>query len=90
MRPERAAVLRVPSPEPVPSELIAHAIRTAGTAPGGAHQQPWTFVAVSDPGLKQRIREAAEREEAINYGGRMPPEWLEALAPLGTEMQKRI
>ena len=76
------------STDPVPREAIELAIRTAGTAPSGAHQQPWTFVAVSDPDLKQRIREAAEREEYENYHGRMPPEWLEALAPLGTDEHK--
>ena len=85
---QRRRTTRHFSTEPVPRELIEHAIRTAGTAPSGAHQQPWTFVAVSDPELKRRIREAAEREEAINYDGRMPPEWLEALAPLGTDMHK--
>jgi nitroreductase len=76
------------SSEPVPAELIAAAIRTAGTAPSGAHQQPWTFVAVSDPVLKRRIRDAAEAEEYLNYHGRMPAEWLEALAPLGTDEHK--
>lgn len=76
------------SSEPVPRELIELAIRCAGTAPSGAHQQPWTFVAVSDPALKRRIREAAEDEERINYHGRMPPEWLQALAPLGTDEHK--
>lgn len=73
------------SSEAVPREWIEQAIRTAGTAPSGAHQQPWTFVAVSDSALKQRIRDAAEKEERINYSGRMPPEWVEALAPLGTD-----
>ena len=72
----------------VPRELIEFAIRAAGTAPSGAHQQPWTFVAVSDPALKARIRAAAEAEERRNYGGRMPAEWLEALAPLGTDEHK--
>jgi nitroreductase len=76
------------STDPVPREAIEFAIRTAGTAPSGAHQQPWTFVAVSDPSLKQRIREAAEREEYENYHGRMPEEWLQALAPLGTDEHK--
>lgn len=76
------------SSEPVPREAIELAIRTAGTAPSGAHQQPWTFVAVSDAAVKGRIREAAEREEYANYHGRMPPEWLEALAPLGTDEHK--
>lgn len=76
------------STEPVPRELIEWAIRTAGTAPSGAHQQPWTFVAVSDPDLKRQIREAAEREEHEFYHGRAPGEWLEALAPLGTDEHK--
>lgn len=76
------------STESVPREAIELAIRTAGTAPSGAHQQPWTFVAISDPEVKRRIREAAEREEYENYHGRMPPEWLEALAPLGTDEHK--
>jgi iodotyrosine deiodinase len=68
--------------------LIEHAVLTAGTAPSGAHQQPWTWVVVSDDVVKRRIREAAEREERENYAGRMPPEWMEALAPLGTDMVK--
>jgi iodotyrosine deiodinase len=76
------------STEPVPREAIELAIRTAGTAPSGAHQQPWTFVAVSDPALKEKIRAAAEREEHENYHGRMPSEWLQALAPLGTDEHK--
>jgi nitroreductase len=76
------------STDPVPREAIELAIRTAGTAPSGAHQQPWTFVAVSDPTLKRKIRDAAEREEHENYHGRMPPEWLQALAPLGTDEHK--
>ncbi len=76
------------SSDPVPREAIALAIRTAGTAPSGAHQQPWTFVAVSDAGLKARIRAAAEEEEQRNYQERMPDEWLEALAPLGTDEYK--
>ena len=76
------------SSEPVPRELIEHAIRTAGTAPSGAHQQPWTFVAVSDALLKRRIREAAESEERRFYRELAPPEWLEALAPLGTDENK--
>jgi nitroreductase len=76
------------SADPVPREAIECAIRTAGTAPSGAHQQPWSFVAVSDPDLKQRIRAAAEREEYENYHGRMPEEWLRALARLGTDEHK--
>jgi nitroreductase len=85
---DRRRTTRHFSDEPVPRELVEYAIRTAGTAPSGAHQQPWTFVAVSDPGLKRRIREAAEDEEHRNYHGRMPHEWLEALAPLGTDEHK--
>ena len=72
----------------VPREAIELAIRTAGTAPSGAHQQPWTFVAVSDAATKQQIRTAAEREEHEFYHGRAPGEWLEALAPLGTDQDK--
>jgi nitroreductase len=77
------------APDPVPRELIELAIRIAATAPSGAHRQPWRFVAVSDPALKHQIRVAAEAEERLSYeGGRMPPEWLEALAPLGTDWRK--
>jgi len=76
------------STQDVPREAIEYAIRAAGTAPSGAHQQPWTFVAVSDPDLKRQIRDAAEREEYENYHGRMPQEWLQALAPLGTDEVK--
>ncbi len=77
------------SDEPVPREAIELAIRAASTAPSGAHRQPWTFVAVSDPAIQHQIREAAEAEEYESYiGGRMPPEWLEALAPLGTNWEK--
>ena len=85
---ERRRSTRAFSPEPVPRELIELAVRTASTAPSGAHQQPWTFVVVADAELKRRIREAAEAEERTNYGGRMPPEWIEALAPLGTDFVK--
>ncbi len=76
------------SPEPLPVELIENAIATAGTAPSGAHQQPWTFVVVSDPDVKRRIRVAAEEEEQRSYEGRMPDEWLEALRRLGTNWRK--
>lgn len=77
------------SADPVPREAIELAIRTASTAPSGAHRQPWRFVAVSDAKTRRAIREAAEHEERISYeGGRMPPEWLEALAPLGTSWEK--
>ena len=77
------------SPEHVPQEAIELAVAAASTAPSGAHRQPWTFVVISNPDLKHRIREAAEREEHQNYeGGRLPDDWLEALAPLGTSWSK--
>jgi nitroreductase len=77
------------APDPVARELVELAISTAATAPSGAHRQPWTFIAVSDPGTKREIRLAAEAEERESYlGGRMPAEWLAALAPLGTTWQK--
>lgn len=76
------------APRPVPREIIEHCIRTAGTAPSGAHMQPWYFVAVSDSELKRRIRLAAEREEREFYEHRASSEWLEALAPLGTDEHK--
>jgi len=72
----------------VPRELIELAIRTAGTAPSGAHRQPWRFVAIADAGLKRRIREATEEEEYKTYSGRMTDEWREALHPLGTDHVK--
>jgi nitroreductase len=77
------------SDEPISRELIELAIRTAATAPSGANRQPWHFVAVSDPNIKREIRIAAEKEERESYeGGRMPPDWLEALEPLGTSWEK--
>jgi nitroreductase len=86
---DRRRSVRDFAPNPVPRELIELAIATASTAPSGAHRQPWRFVAIDDPVVKRRIREAAEREERINYlGGRMPPEWLEALRPLGSDWHK--
>lgn len=72
----------------VSRELIAECLRAAGSAPSGANQQPWYFVAVSDPDIKRRIREAAEVEERKFYAHRAPPEWLEVLRPLGTDENK--
>jgi iodotyrosine deiodinase len=73
----------------VPREIIEAAIRTAGSAPSGANLQPWHFVAVGrDPDLRRRLREAAEAEERDFYANRAPKEWLEALAPLGTDARK--
>jgi len=76
------------STDPVPRSVIEDAIRIAGTAPSGAHRQPWYFVAISDPELKRQIREAAEKEEREFYERRAPKEWLDALAPLGTDTVK--
>jgi iodotyrosine deiodinase len=78
------------SREPVPYDLIETAIRAAACAPSGANQQPWTFVVVSDPEVKRRIREAAEREERINYERRFPEEWKRVLRPLGTDWHKEF
>lgn len=77
------------SDEPVPRQLVDLAIRTASTAPSGAHRQPWTFVVTGDPEVKRQIRHAAEEEERINYeGGRLPEHWRQALEPLGTDWHK--
>lgn len=76
------------SPEPVPWEVIENAVATAGTAPSGAHQQPWTFVVVSEPELKRKIRVAAEEEEREFYGRRASREWLRALEEIGTDWHK--
>ena len=85
---ERRSV-RMFSDRPVPWEAIETAVATANTAPSGAHQQPWTFVATNDPDTKHRIRVAAEAEERENYeGGRLPDAWREAIAPLGTNSDK--
>jgi nitroreductase len=88
-RLDRRRSVREFAPDPVPREAIELAIRTASTAPSGAHRQPWRFVAVDDPAIKREIRAAAEREEHESYvGGRMPEDWLEALAPIGTDWHK--
>jgi nitroreductase len=76
------------SNEPVDVELIENALRTAGTAPSGANQQPWAFVVVSDPLVKTRIRAAAEREEKLLYERRATQEYLDAIEPIGTDWQK--
>lgn len=76
------------APDPPPRACIELAIRAAASAPSGAHRQPWRFVIVDDPDLKRQIRAAAEHEERENYEHRFPPEWLEALARLGTDWRK--
>ena len=84
----RRRTVRAFDSRPVARELIAECIAAAGTAPSGANQQPWHFVAISDPAVKQRIRVAAEEEERQFYERRATDEWLAALEPLGTDWQK--
>jgi iodotyrosine deiodinase len=84
----RRRTVRDFSSEPVPEALIRDCVMTAATAPSGANQQPWTFVCIGDHETKRRIRLAAEAEEREFYGGRAPSEWLEALAPIGTDADK--
>jgi nitroreductase len=76
------------SSRPVPKSVIENILRTASTAPSGAHKQPWTFCAVSNPDIKKKIRHAAEEEEYKSYHGRMSEEWLDDLAPIGTDWEK--
>jgi iodotyrosine deiodinase len=76
------------SSEPVDEQIIADAIAAANSAPSGANRQPWRFVVVADAGRKAQIREGAEAEERAFYGTRASEEWLEALAPLGTDWRK--
>ncbi len=73
---------------PVPHEVIGQCLLAAGTAPSGANQQPWHFAVITDADTKRRIREAAEAEEREFYARRAPQEWLDALAPLGTDPSK--
>ncbi|XP_029983751.1 iodotyrosine deiodinase [Sphaeramia orbicularis] len=80
--------VRFISPEPVPREVIDNVIRTAGTAPSGAHTEPWTFVVVSDPETKHQIRLIVEEEEEVNYRQRMGDKWVHDLAKLRTNWIK--
>ena len=75
-------------PDPIPEGVLEEAIRAAGTAPNGANLQPWHFSVVRNPDVKRKIRLAAEEEERAFYGGRAPQEWLDILAPLGTNEEK--
>ena len=84
----RRRTVREFSPRPVPREIIEACLLAAGSAPSGANLQPWHFVVVSTPAVKQRIRVAAEEEEREFYSHRAPQEWLDALAPLGTNAEK--
>jgi nitroreductase len=84
----RRRTVRTFSDQPVPRAIIENAVLTAGTAPSGANQQPWSFVCIADAATKARIRTAAEEEEKAFYAGRAGEEWLNALAHLGTDWQK--
>ena len=84
----RRRTIRDFSDRAVPRTVIEDCIKAAGTAPSGANMQPWSFVAVSDTDVKRRIRVAAEEEEQEFYDHRAPQEWLDALAPLGTDPNK--
>ena len=86
---QRRRTTRHFSTEPVPGRLIELAMLTAGTAPSGAHRQPWRFVAIDDVSIKTQLRAAAEEEELKTYSARMPAEWREALHPLGTDHVKQ-
>ncbi len=85
---QRRRTVRDFSDRPVPRPIIEDAIRTAGTAPSGANQQPWSFACISDRAVKGRIRQAAEAEEKAFYAGKAGEEWLGALSHLGTDWEK--
>jgi iodotyrosine deiodinase len=76
------------APTAIPREALLNCVEAAAQAPSGANKQPWTFVVVTNPALKKKIREAAEIEEAAHYGGRAPDSWLADLEPLGTDEKK--
>ncbi len=84
----RRRTVRDFSDRPVAREIIENCLRAAGSAPNGANLQPWHFVAIHDPAIKEKIRIAAEAEEKEFYEHRAPNEWLEALAALGTDSKK--
>lgn len=88
MEMRRRRTVREFSDRPVPRAVVEDCIRTAMTAPSGANMQPWHFVVVQDPEIKRQIRQEAERVEADFYSGRASDEWLQALAPLGTDKHK--
>ncbi|MBN3324309.1 IYD1 deiodinase, partial [Atractosteus spatula] len=80
--------VRFISSKPVPREVIDNVIRTAGTAPSGAHTEPWTYVVVADPETKHMIREIVEEEEEVNYKQRMGEKWVGDLQRLRTNWVK--
>jgi len=85
---DKRRTIRDFSDQPVAREVIEQIIRTASTAPSGAHKQPWTFCVVTDPVVKKKIRVEAEKEEFESYNGRMPEAWLKDLRPLQTDWHK--
>jgi iodotyrosine deiodinase len=85
---KRRRTVRTFSPRPIPDGVLENCLLAAGTAPSGANHQPWHFAVVSSPEMKRSIRIAAEEEERAFYAGRAPQEWLDALAPLGTDAHK--
>lgn len=85
---KRRRTIREFSDRPVSREIIEFCVKSAGTAPSGANMQPWHFVVISNPDIKNRIRVEAEKEEAEFYSHKAPQEWLDALAPLGTDASK--
>ncbi len=85
---KRRRTVREFSDRPVPKEVIEKCLLAAGTAPNGANKQPWHFVVVSDPGIKKKIREAAEKEEHEFYHRRAPEDWLADLEKFGTDERK--
>ena len=86
MRSRRS--VRAFAPTPVPQEVIEHCVLTAGSAPSGANHQPWFFSCIGSPDVKRQIRAAAEAEEQGFYSGKASQEWLDALAPIGTDASK--
>ncbi len=84
----RRRTVRRFAPDPIPPGVIENCIEAAAQAPSGANKQPWTFVLVSDPTIKSKIRVAAEKEERAFYGGRAPPRWLADLEPFATDSDK--
>ncbi len=85
---QRRRSLREFSDRPVPREIIEQCLLAAGTAPSGANTQPWYFAVVESPDIKRQIRVAAEKEEQAFYAHKAPQDWLDALAPLGTDADK--
>jgi iodotyrosine deiodinase len=85
---DKRRTVREFSDKPIQKEVIENILCSASTAPSGAHKQPWTFCVVSNPDVKKKIREAAEKEEYDSYQSRMSDEWLEDLKPLGTDWHK--